>query len=184
MTWVLILNLVPDLRTADDSSFVSWLTRSPDWLLFNPKVFRQNQIDALDPDNFSTAFPSADWVRFWSIKMLPEARLLYFLFRLDKEIIVPKKKCVPIFIQNLVIYFYSKKKESTNLWHEKAVFVTHKNQRDFWLWIFACLRRLLTTENWRPHSVTGHLKGFYNLTSVYVYHHPTSLPRLCDCRYV
>jgi hypothetical protein len=29
-----------------------------------PKYFGKNQIDALDPDNFSTAFSSADWVRF------------------------------------------------------------------------------------------------------------------------
>ncbi|KAG1456837.1 hypothetical protein G6F46_005112 [Rhizopus delemar] len=36
MTWALILNLSPDLGQIDDSPFVSWLTRSPDWDIVQP----------------------------------------------------------------------------------------------------------------------------------------------------
>ncbi|KAG1459414.1 hypothetical protein G6F55_004775 [Rhizopus delemar] len=84
MTWALILNLSPDLGQVDDSPFVSWLTRSPDWILYSPKVFRQNQIPTLDLGNLITTFSSADWARFWSLRMFPEARSLCFRFLYGK----------------------------------------------------------------------------------------------------
>ncbi|KAG1048926.1 hypothetical protein G6F43_008720 [Rhizopus delemar] len=84
MIWALILNLSPDLGQVDVYPFVSRLIHSPDWILYNPKVFWQNQIAALDPGNLITTLSSADWVRFWSLKMLPEARSLCFRFLFDK----------------------------------------------------------------------------------------------------
>ncbi|KAG1452906.1 hypothetical protein G6F46_009499 [Rhizopus delemar] len=47
MTWNLILNNYPDRDSVDDFPFVSWLSRSVDWISFHPQVYRQSQSDVL-----------------------------------------------------------------------------------------------------------------------------------------
>ncbi|KAG1271728.1 hypothetical protein G6F65_012202 [Rhizopus arrhizus] len=83
MTWNLILNDYPDLGSVDDFPFVSWLTRSVDWISFHPQEYRQTQSDTLLTHPLSTLSP-LKWKQFWSLKILPEARIICFRFIYNK----------------------------------------------------------------------------------------------------
>ncbi|KAG1138258.1 hypothetical protein G6F37_010761 [Rhizopus arrhizus] len=83
MIWNLILNNYPDPGSADDFPFVSWLTRSVDWISFHPQDYRQTQSDILLTYSLST-LPPLKWKQFWSLKILPEARAIWFRFIYNK----------------------------------------------------------------------------------------------------
>ncbi|KAG1041244.1 hypothetical protein G6F43_012130 [Rhizopus delemar] len=73
MTWQVILNTSTDPGSVTDYPFVTWLTRSFDWVSFCPRVYRQNQLDSMLPCPASI-IPSDGWLRFWNLTILPEAR--------------------------------------------------------------------------------------------------------------
>ncbi|EIE78403.1 hypothetical protein RO3G_03107 [Rhizopus delemar RA 99-880] len=83
LTWSLILHETTDVGTVDDTPFVSWFTRSSYWYLFDSKVFRLNQLSSLLPLSFST-WSSQKWQQFWSLKIAPEARSLWYRFLYNK----------------------------------------------------------------------------------------------------
>ncbi|KAG1612722.1 hypothetical protein G6F44_013375 [Rhizopus delemar] len=83
LTWSLILHETTDVGTVDDTPFVSWFTRSSYWYLFDSKVFRLNQLSSLLPLSFST-WSSQKWRQFWSLKIAPEARSLWYRFLYNK----------------------------------------------------------------------------------------------------
>ncbi|KAG1381406.1 hypothetical protein G6F60_002045 [Rhizopus arrhizus] len=55
--WNLILNNHPDPGSVDDFSFVSWLTRSIDWISFHLQNYRQTQSDIFLTYPLRTLFP-------------------------------------------------------------------------------------------------------------------------------
>ncbi|KAG0780006.1 hypothetical protein G6F21_012333 [Rhizopus arrhizus] len=57
MTWNLILNDYPDPCSVDDFPFVSWLTRSVDWISFHPQDYRQTLSNTLLTHPLSTLSP-------------------------------------------------------------------------------------------------------------------------------
>ncbi|KAG1426931.1 hypothetical protein G6F59_004009 [Rhizopus arrhizus] len=62
-----------------DYPFVTWLTRSFEWVSFCPRVYRQTQLDSLLPCPASI-IPPDGWLRFWKLTILPEARSFSFRF--------------------------------------------------------------------------------------------------------
>ncbi|KAG0806282.1 hypothetical protein G6F17_011128 [Rhizopus arrhizus] len=62
-----------------DYPFVTWLTRSLEWVSFCPRVYRQTQLDSMLPCP-DPIIPSDGWLRFWNLTILPEARSFCFRF--------------------------------------------------------------------------------------------------------
>ncbi|KAG0964173.1 hypothetical protein G6F31_006966 [Rhizopus arrhizus] len=77
MTWNLILNDYPDPGSIDDFPFVSWLTRTVDWISFHPQDYRQTQSDTLLTHPLSTIKKS--FFFFCKIKKPEFKSLLYFI---------------------------------------------------------------------------------------------------------
>ncbi|KAG1040050.1 hypothetical protein G6F43_012369 [Rhizopus delemar] len=79
MTWQVILNTSIDPGSVTDYPFVTWLTRSFEWVSFCPRVYRQAQLDSMLPCPASI-ISSDGWLRFWNLTILPEARSFCFRF--------------------------------------------------------------------------------------------------------
>ncbi|KAG0780139.1 hypothetical protein G6F21_012267 [Rhizopus arrhizus] len=79
MTWQVILNTSTDPGSVTDYPFVTWLTRSFEWVSFCPRVYRQTQLDSMLPCPASI-IPPDGWLRFWNLTILPEARSFSFRF--------------------------------------------------------------------------------------------------------
>ncbi|KAG1544709.1 hypothetical protein G6F49_011006 [Rhizopus delemar] len=79
MTWQVILNTSTDAGRVTDYPFVTWLTRSLEWIPFCPRVCRQIHLNSMLPYPASI-IPSDGWFRFWNLTILPEAQLFCFRF--------------------------------------------------------------------------------------------------------
>lgn len=83
MTWHTIFHTYADPGNVTEDPFVTWLTRTVDWVSFRPQANRQKQLDSLFPCSFSVT-SSVNWALFWSLTILPEARSLCFHFMYGK----------------------------------------------------------------------------------------------------
>ena len=79
MTWQVILNTSTNPGNVTDYPFITWLTKSLEWVSFCPRLYPQTQLDSLLPCSASVILPDG-WLRFWNLTILPEARSFSFRF--------------------------------------------------------------------------------------------------------